>query len=139
MSTSESFQQLALRFTDPVQHHYEVTRGIMLADETVAERSRVTGMDRDTVSEKARRSLQADLAKTSFTHTCCFCGRKTGRRRAHSDAPALRELSLAGRYQPVAGSQPLAQCLRFSAIDVAAMWIPSRNSRTFGDGLAVAS
>src|SRR5205085_8198499 len=58
MSTSESFQQLALRFTDPVQHHYEVIRGIMLADETVAQRSRVTGVDPDTVSEKARRFLQ---------------------------------------------------------------------------------
>jgi hypothetical protein len=58
MSTSESFQQLALRFTDPIQHDYEVIRGIMLADESVAERSRITGVDRDTVSEKARRFLQ---------------------------------------------------------------------------------
>ena len=38
MFTSESFQQLAMRFTDPVQHDYEVIRGIMLADETIAER-----------------------------------------------------------------------------------------------------
>ena len=58
MSTSENFQQLAMRFTDPVQHDYEVIRGIMLADETIAERSRVTGVDRDTVSEKARRFVQ---------------------------------------------------------------------------------
>ncbi len=55
---SESFQQLAMRFTDPVQHDYEVIRGIMLADETIAHRSRVTGLDRDTVSEKARRFVQ---------------------------------------------------------------------------------
>ena len=55
---SESFQQLAMRFTDPVQHDYEVIRGIMLADETIAHRSRVTGLDRDTVSEKARRFIQ---------------------------------------------------------------------------------
>ena len=54
MSTSENFQQLAMRFTDPVQHDYEVIRGIMLADETIAKRSRVTGVDRDTVSEKAQ-------------------------------------------------------------------------------------
>ncbi len=55
---SESFQQLAMRFTDPVQHDYEVIRGIMLADETIAYRSQVTGLDRDTVSEKARRFIQ---------------------------------------------------------------------------------
>jgi transposase InsO family protein len=58
MSALEEFQQLALRFTDPIQHDYEVIRGIMLADETVAERSRITGIDRDTVSEKARRFVQ---------------------------------------------------------------------------------
>ncbi len=58
MPASERFQQLALRFTDPVQHDYEVIRGIMLADETIAYRSQVTGLDRDTVSEKARRFIQ---------------------------------------------------------------------------------
>lgn len=58
MAASEPFQQLALRFTDPVQHDYEVIRGIMLADETVAERSRATGLDRATVGEKARRFVQ---------------------------------------------------------------------------------
>lgn len=61
MSTSESFQQFALRFTDPVQHDYKVVRGIMLADETIAERSRITGVDRDTVGEKARRFLQEGM------------------------------------------------------------------------------
>jgi hypothetical protein len=39
MPTSESFQQLALRFTDPMQHHYVVIRGILLADATIAARS----------------------------------------------------------------------------------------------------
>jgi len=58
MSALEEFQQLALRFTDPIQHDYEVIRGIMLADETIGERSRITGVDRDTVSEKARRFVQ---------------------------------------------------------------------------------
>lgn len=58
MSTLEEFQQLALRFTDPIQHDYEVIRGITLTDETIAERSRATGVDRDTVSEKARRFVQ---------------------------------------------------------------------------------
>lgn len=53
------FQQLALRFTDPVQHDYEVIRDIMLADATVAACSRATGVDRATVSEKARRFYHA--------------------------------------------------------------------------------
>ncbi len=58
MSASEEFQQLALRFTDPIQFDYEVIRGIMLADESIAERSRITGIDRDTIGEKARRFVQ---------------------------------------------------------------------------------
>src|SRR5262245_36869081 len=53
MATPESFQQLALRFTDAVQHAYEVIRGVLLADETVGERSRFTGVDRDTITVKA--------------------------------------------------------------------------------------
>jgi putative transposase len=61
MSTSESFQHLALRFTDPIQHDYEVIRGIMLEDESIAERSRITGVDRDTVSEKTRRFIQEGM------------------------------------------------------------------------------
>jgi len=58
MPASEEFQQLALRFTDPIQFDYEVIRGIMLADESIAERSRTTGIDRDTIGEKARRFVQ---------------------------------------------------------------------------------
>ncbi len=61
MPASESFQQLALRFTDPVQREYEVIRDIMLADATIAERSRVTGVDRATVGEKARRFLERGM------------------------------------------------------------------------------
>src|SRR5258708_1672213 len=61
MTASENFQQLALRFTDPIQYDYEVIRGIMLADETVAERSRATGVDRTTVGEKARCFVQGGM------------------------------------------------------------------------------
>ncbi len=61
MPASESFQQLAMRFTDPVQHDYEIIRGIMLADETIVQRSQVTGVDRDIVSEKAQRFLEAGM------------------------------------------------------------------------------
>jgi len=41
-----------------VRHDYEVIRGIMLTDETVAARGRKTGLDRETVGEKARRFVQ---------------------------------------------------------------------------------
>jgi transposase InsO family protein len=58
MPASERFQQLALRFTDPVQHDYEVICDIFLADETIAARSRETGLDRATIAEKARRFLE---------------------------------------------------------------------------------
>jgi Integrase core domain/Homeodomain-like domain len=61
MPASERFHQLALRFTDPVQYDYEVIRGIFLADETIAERSRETGQDRATVTAKARRFLEAGM------------------------------------------------------------------------------
>ncbi len=46
MPAADDFHQLALRFTDPVQHDYEVIRDIMLADATITERSHVTGLDR---------------------------------------------------------------------------------------------
>ncbi len=61
MPALDDFHQLALRFTDPVQHDYEVIREIMLADATVAERSRATGLDRATVSEKAHRFLERGM------------------------------------------------------------------------------
>lgn len=61
MEASEDFQQLALRFTDPIQFDYEVIREVVLADETIQQRSRVTGIDRATVAEKARRFVQEGM------------------------------------------------------------------------------
>jgi len=49
MTDPEDFAQLALRCNDPIQYRYQVIWGIMLAEETVAERSRITGVDRGTV------------------------------------------------------------------------------------------
>jgi hypothetical protein len=37
MPASARFQHLALHFIDPVQHEYEVIRGIFVADETIAD------------------------------------------------------------------------------------------------------
>jgi Winged helix-turn helix len=58
MSAPEEFAQLALRFIDPIQFRYEVIRDIMLADATIAERSRITGVDRGTVATHARRFVE---------------------------------------------------------------------------------
>ncbi len=69
MPSPENFQQLALRFTDPVQHDCEIIRGIMLADETIADRSRLTGVSRDTVGEKARRFLEEGVLGLVDRHT----------------------------------------------------------------------
>jgi len=44
-----------------VRRDYEVIRDIMLADETVAARGRETGLDRETVGEKARRFVQRGM------------------------------------------------------------------------------
>src|SRR3954454_21349552 len=61
MPTSESFEHLARRFTDPIQHDYEVIRGVMLEDESIAERSRITGVDPDAIREKTRRFIQEGM------------------------------------------------------------------------------
>jgi transposase InsO family protein len=61
MPAPDDFQQLALRFTDPIQHDYEVIRPLMLVDETVAARSREIGVDRATIAEKARRFLEQGM------------------------------------------------------------------------------
>jgi len=61
MSIPEDFAQLALRFTDSIQYRYEVIRDILLADVTIAERSRTTGVDRGTVATHARRFVEAGM------------------------------------------------------------------------------
>ena len=55
MSPAEEFDQLRLKFTDPIQYDYEVIRPLVLLSETIAERSRQTGEAPSTVGEKARR------------------------------------------------------------------------------------
>jgi len=64
-----------LRFTDPVQYDYEVIRDIMLADETVAARSRATGLDRATVREKARRFVHQGMRGLIDGRTSSVTGR----------------------------------------------------------------
>ena len=55
MSAAEDFAQYQLQFVDYIQHDYEVIRPIVLLAETIAERSRQTGIERTVVGDKARR------------------------------------------------------------------------------------
>ena len=55
MAAAEDFAQYQLRFVDDIQHDYEVIRPIVLFAETIAERSRQTGIEPTVVGAKARR------------------------------------------------------------------------------------
>jgi hypothetical protein len=46
METKEDFGQLRLRFTDSIQHDYELIRPIVLFTQPVADRSRETDVER---------------------------------------------------------------------------------------------
>lgn len=61
MRPIEVFAQLRLKFTDPIQYHYEVIRPIMLYAQTISERSRETGVERTQVGEKAKRFIQQGM------------------------------------------------------------------------------
>ena len=61
MSAAEEFAQYQLHFIDYIQHDYEVIRPIVLFAETIAERSRQTGLERTTIGDKARRFVQQGM------------------------------------------------------------------------------
>ena len=46
MDAAHDFHELQLRFTDPIQFDYEAIRPILLEDQTIAERSRQTEVER---------------------------------------------------------------------------------------------
>jgi transposase InsO family protein len=58
VSAAEDFTQYQLQLIDPIQYDYEVIRPIVLFAETIAERSRQTGLERTTIGDKARRFIQ---------------------------------------------------------------------------------
>jgi hypothetical protein len=58
VSAAEDFAQYQLQFIAPIQYDYEVIRPIVLFAETIAERSRQTGLERTTIGDKARRFIQ---------------------------------------------------------------------------------
>jgi len=96
MPALDDFHQLALRFTDPVQHDYEVIREIMLADATIAERSRATGLDRATVREKAHRFLEEGMRGLIDRRTTTDKGQHS-----YPDVVAGYILYVKQRYPPI--------------------------------------
>ena len=78
MSAAEDFAQYKLHFIDAIQHDYEVIRPIVLFAETIAERSRQTGLERTTIGDKARRFVQEGMLvhnQVTFLGIirCAFC------------------------------------------------------------------
>jgi transposase InsO family protein len=61
VSAAEDFAQYKLQFVDYIQHDYEVIRPIVLFAETIAERSRQTGIERTSVGDKARRFVMEGM------------------------------------------------------------------------------
>src|SRR5207244_2662398 len=61
MAAAEDFAQYKLQFVDYIQHDYEVIRPIVLFAETIAERSRQTGIERTSVGDKARRFVMEGM------------------------------------------------------------------------------
>jgi len=61
VSAAEEFAQYQLHFIEYMPHDYEVIRPIVLFAETIAERSRQTGLERTTIGDKARRFVQEGM------------------------------------------------------------------------------
>lgn len=61
MSTPAEFAQLALSFIDPIQHEYEIIRPLVLFAETIAERSRQTGVERSHIRDQAHRFVTSGM------------------------------------------------------------------------------
>jgi putative transposase len=61
VSAAEDFAQYKLQFVAYIQHDYEVIRPIVLFAETIAERSRQTGIERTSIGDKARRFVMEGM------------------------------------------------------------------------------
>jgi len=95
--SSDDFAQLSLLVTDPTQFAYEVIRPVVLFAETIAARSTHTGIDRDTVAEKARRFIQHGMLGLVDQRTI-HAGRRP---HAFPDPVAAYILFLKQRYPPI--------------------------------------
>ena len=97
MTSAEDFGQLRLKFTDPVQHHYEVIRPIVLFSETITERSRQTGVERTQIGDKAQRFIQGGM----FGLADQRAGKAGRKPHQYPEAVAAEILSLKQLYPPI--------------------------------------
>jgi transposase InsO family protein len=93
----EDFAQLQLHFVDDIQYDYEVIRPIMLFADTVAERSRQTGVERTVVGEKARRFVSQGM-RGLVDQRAGKAGRKG---QEFPEAVAAHILYVKQRYPPI--------------------------------------
>lgn len=97
MTPVEDFGQLRLKFTDPVQHQYEVIRPIVLFSETITERSQQTGIERTQVGEKAKRFVQQGM----FGLVDQRIGKAGRKRHQYPEAVAAHIFYLKQLYPPI--------------------------------------
>jgi hypothetical protein len=97
VSAAEDFAQYKLHFVDDIQHDYEVIRPMVLCAETVAERSRQTGIERTVVGAKARRFATAGM-RGLVDQRLGNLGRQD---HGYPEAIAAHILSVKQRYPPI--------------------------------------
>jgi transposase InsO family protein len=95
--SSGEFAQLRLKFTDPIQHDYELIRPIVLFSETISERSRQTGIERTQVGDKAQRFILKGMLGLR-DQRAGHAGRKG---HAYPEPVAAHMLYLKQRYPPI--------------------------------------
>lgn len=61
MQSPQSFSQLRLQFTDPIQHDYEAIRPIILFSQPMVQRSDETEIPQSTISDKAKRFVKEGM------------------------------------------------------------------------------
>jgi Homeodomain-like domain len=94
---AEDFEQYKLHFIDYIQHDYEVIRPIILWAETIAERSRQTGIERTVVGDKARRFVMEGMLGLVDQRP----GRAGRKGHRYPDAVAAYMLDVKQLYPPI--------------------------------------
>jgi len=89
------FDQLPLRFHDPIQRRYEIIRPVLLAECTAAERAEQTHLHPDTVGKLKRRFEQQGMLGLFPDHVALITG---GRRRRVPEAVVEELQRLKGLY-----------------------------------------
>ena len=96
MEQLSDFDQLQLRFRDPVQRRYEIIRPVLLEECTAAERATHTHLHPDTIGKLKRRFEQQGMLGLFPAHVAI----STRGRRRQVPAAAVEELQrLKGLYE----------------------------------------